>query len=313
MLRYVLTRIFWMVFTFFLIVSLVFIITRMAMQIPWPPFLTMREYLVITFDQYTDYMHGILTEWYWGTTQYDEPVWDFVASAMPISLRINIAVFLSYVIIGIGLGMLAAVKKDTWVDQIIGIFTMTFGSIPSFIMIFLVIMFFGFGLGWLPKIYPIGEEGLALHMGLIIPILALSGPPIATLSRLVRGELAENFNQDYLLLARVKGLNKKQILFRHALRNSITPVMPEIPNLFVLVLMNAFFVEIVYNVPGVANLFLKNIYRAGPGPHFIIDTPIITTISSFYAFMGLSIALLIDILYGFVDPTISVGSKKTPS
>jgi len=300
-----------MVVTFFLIVTVVFMVTRLAMLIPWPPFLSFRGYFQIAFEQYKDYLTGILTDWDWGMNMRGEPLWPDVHERMKLSLRINIAVFLTYVTVGIGLGMIAALKKDTLIDDAIGVFTMVFGAIPSFIMVFIVVLVFAHYLEWLPRFYPTNEDGMRRHMGLIIPVLALAGPPIATISRLVRGELVETANADYIDLAKVKGLNRRQCLLRHGLKNSITPVMPEISSLFILVMMSAFFVEVVYVIPGMARLFLESIYNESiHGPHFLIHTPTVTTICAFYALLGLSVALLIDILYGFIDPTIKLGSKK---
>ncbi|MFU8793599.1 MAG: ABC transporter permease subunit, partial [Acholeplasmataceae bacterium] len=144
-------------------------------------------------------------------------VWPLFVSKLPISLRLNLIAFIVYVPLGIGLGVLTAVKRNSATDYIVGFFTMILSAIPSFIMIFALIYIFAYVFRWLPSVYPLGSDSVIRSLkGLIIPIFALSVGPVANLSRVMRGELTEALSAEYVLLAKVKGLTKKQTIFRHA-------------------------------------------------------------------------------------------------
>ncbi len=204
-------------------------------------------------------------------------------------MNINLIAFALYLPLGILLGTIAAVKKNSWFDNVISFFTMIFSSIPSFILIFGFIMLFGYVLSWWPPQSPsvLADASMKLK-GLAIPVLVLSFHPMATITRSLRGELIETLSSDHLLLARAKGLNFRQLLFRHTFRNSLVPVIQLVPATFLLVLTNSFFVEIVYGIPGLAGLFMDSIYQPMMDTgYFFIDTNTIMPISAFYAAIGL--------------------------
>lgn len=119
-------------------------------------------------------------------------------------------------------------------------------------------------------------------------------------------------NSDHLLLARVKGLNKRQLVSRHILKNSFVPLLPEIPSAFLFALTGSFFVEIAYHVPGVAELFYDSLLSIGPfGVHYIdIDLNVMMIILCFYTLIGLVVILAVDISYRWIDPRILMGSSK---
>jgi oligopeptide transport system permease protein len=217
------------------------------------------------------------------------------------------------VVVGSLLGFISAIKQHTFVDHIIGMFTMVFGSIPPFILMFPLVVILGYRLEWLPyrgatDTDPISQQLLAL----VIPIIALSGPAIAQLSRMLRGELVEATNSDYMILAKAKGLSTKQAFFKHALRNSLVPILPEIPSLFIVVLMNSFFIERVYRLNGMANWFLNSMYSSFlDSGYFYVYAPTAILISLFYTAITLVTLMIADILFVIVDPRISLGKRQT--
>lgn len=313
MFRYIIVRIIWMFFVLFLIISLLFIVTKLAMCELWSLPHPLQDDVPMVIAEYIKYIKGIFTNWDWGYSVDGEPVWDLLLQKIPISLKINLIAFIIYIPFGIIIGIISAVKRNTKTDFIIGCLTLIFSSIPSFILIFILIYVFGYCLHWLPPIYPSKISGFMNRLGgLIIPIIALSVGPVADLTRLVRGELIETLDSEYILLVRAKGLNKRQAIFRHALRNSLVPILPKIPSTFVYVLCGSFFIEIIYNIPGIANLFLDSLFRPFlfNSKYLFIDIYVVVIIGAFYSVLSLISALLVDISYGIIDPRIKMGSKK---
>jgi oligopeptide transport system permease protein len=313
LIKYILKRLVWMVITLALILTLVFIITRTSMILIWMPRQPFMDALMSAITQYVSYLEGVVTRWDWGLSRHGKDVWELFFTKLPFSMNINLIAFAIYLPIGVLLGTIAAVKKNSWFDNVISFLTMIFSSIPSFILIFAFIMVFGYVLKWWPPQSPsVLADGALKWKGLAIPVLVLSFQPIATLTRALRGELVETLNSDHLLLARAKGLNFRQLLFRHTFRNSLVPVIQLIPATFITVLTNSFFVEIVYGIPGLAGLFLDSIYQPMMDTgYFFIDTNTIMPISAFYAAIGLVAALVVDVAYVFIDPTMKIGSKRT--
>lgn len=160
--------------------------------------------------------------------------------------------------------------------------------------------------------YPVEAHSFSERiLGFVIPVFAFSAVLIASFTRLVKGELSETFGQDYLLLAKTKGLNRRQVIQRHALRNSAVAVMPELSTAFIAVLTSSFFIEIIYNVQGVANLFLESLFRPFLDFNVVnIDTNTVVVIGFFYSAIALVISLMSDLLYALIDPRMKIGRKK---
>ena len=196
------------------------------------------DYYKVALSNYKVYIFKIIRLGDWGTDINGDPVWDVLLDRVKISLKINLYALVSYTAIGIFLGFIAALKKGTIVDKIITIFTVILGSIPTYIMMFLLIIFVGFYWNITDYQY-IPDSGIRNY---ILPVLALSLPPIAIFTRVIRGELIDTLTSDFLLLAKAKGLNKRQLMYRHLLKNSLIPLLPEIPTAFLFALTGSFFV-----------------------------------------------------------------------
>jgi oligopeptide transport system permease protein len=264
------------------------------------------------FETYKVYLMNIITNWDWGISEESEDVWDLVVRKIPITLKINMIAFFVYVPLALLLGLISSVKKNQFTDQTISIFTLVFSSIPPFVMGFALILIFGYQLGWLPPLYPVEPHSFTERiLGFFIPVIALSAAPVANLTRLMRGELLETYSSDHLLLARIKGLNNRQVIFRHALRNSIVSVMPALSFTFIGVLTWSFLLEVIYNIQGLANLFMDAMFKPYMDIHYVsIDIYTTILIAVFYTTLGLIMALIIDVLYAVVDPRIKMGHKK---
>ncbi len=261
---------------------------------------------------YFKYISGIITKWDWGISTSKEPVWETFLLKIPYTLRINLLALVIYTTLGVLLGIIAAINKNKLIDNFISGIIMLFSSMHSLILIFLLMVVFGYSLGWLPTIYPADTAPInAIRLAYVIPIIALSLLPIAEITRMTRGELTEALDSQYMLLARIKGLKKRQLIVKHGLRNSMISIMPVIITTFVSVMMNSFFVERVYAIPGLANWFLKSLVVPHLDTYVLkIDPFVVVMICAFYSALSLVFSLIIDILTCIIDPRIRVGSKR---
>ena len=135
--------------------------------------------------------------------------------------------------------------------------------------------------------------------------------PVSRLARLVRDELVEGFETEFFLLARTKGLSTRQCVVRHLLRNSITPILPEILTIFFIILNGSFFVELTYGVRGVGYWLFHDVFDPIFDVYYInFNEKAVVLISAFYSFLGMFAILLLDLSYSIVDPRISIGHTK---
>lgn len=254
-------------------------------------------------EQYGLWLQNIVTRWNWGVSSTIQPganAMDIIAFRLPTTVKINVVAAVISVPLGILLGIWAALKKGKLTDRIISIGIIAIVSLPSFVLISLLLLAFH---KVLPERWPIAGASLPIVIqGYIIPVLAMSLGAIAGYGRFVRGELAEVMSSDYLLLARTKGLTKTQSITRHALRNAMVPVLPSILAEVISVLGGSPILEGMYNIPGIGGLFIDAISKKDYNV-LMVDMAIFTTI-------GLLASVILDISYGFLDPRIRMGEKK---
>ncbi len=318
MARYILWRLVWSAILLAFIFTLVFFVSSMTMLRYWgrPPYDLHQEFS-FTVTRFMDYVHNIITEWNWGTRAgtYPEPVWDYAWRHMVVTVRLNMLALGIYLPVSIILGTFSALKQNSLFDKTVNTFVMLFGSIPHFILMYLLIIALAIRNRWLPYNFPGFEtpDTSRMILGLVIPMIALCMPAILRLSRLVRGEFIESQHDDYLLLCKTKGLTGGQALRRHAFRNSVVPIMPELTPTFLLVLGGSFFVEMIYGVNGAARLMFHSVLTSCPSGGWCpqINIPMTMAMTMFYASFGLGFALLVDLIYPIVDPRIKIGAKPT--
>ena len=260
--------------------------------------------------QFFIYLKNIVTEWDWGTSwyiQFREPAWDLLTGRLLPTVLVNVYSLIPSIIIGILLGIYAAIKKNKWQDSLISTMVMVFVSVPAYVYAFLVQYFLYFKLGWLPlQVYSLADAGGSwfsakmLH-SMIAPVLALSFGTIAGMCRFTRAELTETLTSDYMLLARTKGLTRAQATSRHALKNAMVPILPMIISSFVGILGGSFIIEQIFAIPGVGQLYLQSIS--------LFDYDVFMLDCVFYVFIGLLNGIIVDLSYGFIDPRIRMGEK----
>lgn len=259
--------------------------------------------------QYAIFLRNVFTRFDWGfcTTMgaYLQPVTSYIAGQLPATIYINILSLILSLPLGIGFGIIAAVNKHKWQDNALQVFIMFFISVPAFVYAFLLQYFLGFRLNLFPLIMKSGTDYFTWDMlhSVIMPVLALSFGPIAGTMRLVRAELTETLTSDYMLLARTKGLTKKQATVRHAFRNSMVPLLPSFLADFLSILGGSMIIEQIFAVPGIGKTYLTSIMNK--------DYSVFLACSMFYVIIGLAAGIVMDISYGFIDPRIRMGADKT--
>jgi oligopeptide transport system permease protein len=319
MLRYAIKRIILIFITLFVILTLSFILMQLTTSFQQRiTVYRMSDMENITMEDAEAYgrLHGWddpipvkLFNWYGGIIKGDWGVsvvyevgqnpWVILTRFIPFTISINIWALLISIPFGLLFGIIAALRKNKPLDYIISVLVIIFISVPSFVLVtFMMINASEVGL---PTQFRAAD--IANWRDYIIPVIALSIGPIASLTRYTRAELTEVLTSDYLLLARTKGLNRFQSTVRHALRNSMVPIVPLIISNFIGIMFGSLIVERIYGVKGVSGLLLYAINETNP------DHDLAMAALAFYTIINLSTALIVDLMYGVVDPRIRMGAR----
>lgn len=235
-----------------------------------------------------------------------QPVGKTFLKMLPNTMLVNVYSIVLSIPLGIILGIVAALKKNKWQDQVISTGIMILISVPSFVLAFLLQYIFYFKLGWFPALMASTDKygwfSWTTFKSIIMPVFALSLGVIAGFARVTRAELTEVLTSEFMLLARTKGLTKRQAIFRHALRNCAVIIVPAIMGEFIGILSGSLVIENFFSIPGVGGLYLAAV-NSKDYNFFMIE-------SAFYTFIGLFAGIIVDISYGFIDPRIRMGGGK---
>ena len=215
-------------------------------------------------------------------------------SRFAFSARLGLQALAFALIFGIPLGVLAALKQNTWIDYIALFISTTFVAVPTFISGLLLLIIFAVGLGWF-KVIPDWNDPIRPW---ILPTLTLGMSTMAFITRLTRASVLEVKRQDYVRTARAKGLADLAVNTRHILRNAVLPIVTIMGPLLAGLITGAFFTELIFQIPGMGNVLLTSIGKR--------DYSMIIGLALFYSFLLTSGNLLVDLAYGAVDPRISV-------
>ncbi len=257
-------------------------------------------------EQYFLWLRNIFTEWNWGLSRTVKPnvsAMKIIIDRLPVSMSLNVLSVLISVPLGIVLGIVAALNKNKPVDHVISTLVMVFISIPSFILITFSVWVLGYQLRWLPTSWANPTDPTeAKVLSYIIPVFALSFGSICGYCRFVRAELCEVMESEYLLLARTKGLTKRQAIIRHALRNAMVPIVPAILAEFIGILGGSTILERLYGIPGIGGLFYDALQKE--------DWNVLFVDMTFFTSISLVAGVFLDLSYGLIDPRIRMGAKK---
>ena len=200
-------------------------------------------------------------------------------------------------LVGLLLGLVAALNRDTIWDSLATVISVIGVSVPSYVFALALSFQFGFKLHWFPMLYSTKE---ALNAS-VLPSIALSMFTLASIARFTRSEMVEVLDSEYMLLAESKGLSGRALLFRHALRNALIPIITVLAPLIVDLMTGSLVVEKIFAIPGVGSLLVNAIQSN--------DYNVVISLSFIYSAMYIAIMLAVDILYGIIDPRIRLAKE----
>lgn len=247
--------------------------------------------------QYLSYMQSLVT-FDFGPSIKDpnRTVNELLARGFPISFELGIITILVAVISGIILGTLAALRHNKIIDYAAMAFAVIGISIPNFVLATLLIQQLAVNV----NLFPPATWKSPMHM--VLPVLALATGPMAIIARLTRSSMLEVLTQDYIKMARAKGIKPMRIVLRHALRNALMPVVTIMGTLLAGILTGTFVIEKIFAIPGMGKYFVDSINNR--------DYPVIMGTTVFYSAFLIFMLFLVDIIYGILDPRIKLHKKE---
>lgn len=310
MAKYLIKRVIYLVITLFIITSLTFFLMKFLPGTPFQNEEKLSDEQRVILDekygldqpipvQYANYMASVVQGDLGVSFQFDnQPVTKLLINRMGPSLQLGFQAMFIGTIIGILLGVLAAMFQNTWIDYGSTFLAVLGKSIPSFVFAALLQYIIGVKLEWLPVA---SWDGFSSS---IMPTIALAIFPVATAARFMRTELIEVFGSDYITLAKAKGNSRMEVSFKHAIRNGLIPLVTVLGPMAVGLMTGSMVVEQIFAIPGIGEQFVKSIQTN--------DFPIIMGTTIFFAFLLTVIILIVDILYGIIDPRIRLqGGDKS--
>ena len=244
-------------------------------------------------EQYVTYLRDIVTKFDFGpsTKQRGRQVTDIIADGLKVSAKLGVIAAALALVMGIVLGAVAALRRNKLIDKIIMVITTALVSMPSFIMGSLLLILFA--VKW--KLLPANG---ATSQGLILPVITLSLSPMAYITRLTRSSMLDVLGQDYIRTARAKGVPGVRIIFGHALKNSLIPVITYVGPMLAYIVTGSLVVEKIFSVSGIGRAFVNSINNR--------DYPLIMGTTIVLASLIVVMNLISDILYKVVDPRITL-------
>ncbi|MGM9940772.1 MAG: ABC transporter permease [Bulleidia sp.] len=224
-------------------------------------------------------------------------VMEMIRGPLGVSIRIGAQGFLLGSVVGLLLGIAAALNHNSWIDSLCSAISIVGVSVPSYVFALLLAYFVGFKLNWAPILYntnnPLGSS--------ILPTIALAMFPIANVSRFTRSEMIDVLNSDYIALVQAKGVREKDLIFHHALRNALIPIITVMGPMLVNLLTGSMVVEKVFAIPGIGMLMVQAITGN--------DYNVVIACAFVYSALYIIMMLIVDILYGVIDPRIRVAKE----
>jgi peptide/nickel transport system permease protein len=231
----------------------------------------------------------------------NQEVWPLLLSDLPVTVSLAIGAAVIWVLMGVSFGVISALRRGTILDRAVMIFALGGVSLPIYFTGLLALAIFVYGLGWISGAgyTPFTEDPLAWFRGLILPWFTLALLFAATYARLTRANMLETLGEDYIRTARAKGLGERTVITKHALRSSLTPLVTVFGLDLGALLGGAVLTEAVFNLRGLGYQALTGIRQN--------DLPIILGVTLFAAFFIVICNLIVDLLYGVIDPRVRLG------
>lgn len=254
--------------------------------------------LIVQYKNYlVNYAHGDL-----GVSlkmQEGTPVKDilFGQGKFTLSIKLGIASLIVAIVLGIPLGCMAAYKRGTWIDGLLRVFTTVGVAIPSFVLAATLLIVFAVKLQWLPTL----SGSLPNWQSYIMPVISLSFYDVCYIAKLTRTSMLDAINQDYIRTAKAKGVKNKWIVIKHALRNSLIPVITFLGPLTAFIVTGSFVVETTFSIPGLGKYFIDGVINR--------DYTVIMATTFVVSVLVIVMNLVVDIAYKIVDPRITLSSS----
>lgn len=299
---YIIKRILLAILTIWVVITITFFVMR---AVPGGPFLgekAMSEAATAALEakygldkplmeQYLTYLHDVVTKFDFGPSlkQRGLMVIDIIMDGFKTSAKLGVIAAVGALIVGVVLGAVAALRRNTILDKAIMVITTAFVAMPSFIMGSLLLVVFAVQLGVVPA------NGTTTQ-GLILPVITLGLYPMAYITRLTRSSMLDVLGQDYIRTAKAKGVSGWKIIFGHALKNSLIPVITYFGPMLAFIVTGSMVVEQIFAVPGIGRQFINSIINR--------DYTMIMGTTIFLATLVIVMNLVSDILYKIVDPRI---------
>ncbi len=301
MLKFIVRRIFWTIPVLLVVIFLTFMLMR---QVEGNPFRrteravpeSVQRNLERKFNldkpwwqQYLLYVKGVATfDFGPSLVLRGQDVNDIIKTHFPTSIQLGLFAFLFAIVVGVPLGVVAALKQNTWVDYTAMFFSNVFHAIPSFLVATLLIYFVALKADLLPT------SGWTSWEHKILPTIALGFAPMALFARLVRGTMLETLQQDYVRTARAKGLRYRRVVGLHVLRNSLIPVITAAGPLLGFIITGSFVIELIFNIPGIGQYYVTAVTAR--------DFSVVMGLTVLLSVIIIVANLVVDILYGVLDP-----------
>ncbi len=296
-----------MVIALFIIISVTFFISKLLPGTPFAddkltPEIRAQLYAKYGLDQpvyvqYFKYMANVAQGDLGNSFYYESrSVTQMILQRLPVSMFIGIQAVIFGLVIGMVLGIVAALRHNTLWDTLAVVIAVLGVSIPSFVLAPLLQNVFGLRLGWFPIAF------FESWIYSVLPSLALSVFVVSTVARFIRTEMLEVMGQDYITLARSKGLSGLAVIVRHVLRNALIPLVTVMAPLTIYIITGSLVIELIFAIPGVGLLFVQSIQ--------VNDYSMILGTTIFFSVLFILALLIQDILYGIIDPRIRVAGAK---
>lgn len=309
MFKYIVKRFMFMLLTLFIVVTATFFLIRLMPGSPFNDDQLSKEQIEVLeenyglneglFTQYTKYMGNILKGDLGQSFQTKKDVTTLIAERLPTTVKIGTQALLLGSCIGILIGVLAALKRNTVWDYASTVVAVLGISVPSFVFAILLQSTLGVNTEFFSVVYSRNHPFISS----MLPTIALSVGVIATIARFMRTELIEVLGSDFVLLAEAKGIKTRSVIFKHAIRNALTPVVTIVGPMTVGLLTGSTVIERIFSVPGVGSLLVDGILTN--------DYFVIVGVAMFYSILYLLALFIVDILYGVIDPRIRVAGGKS--
>ncbi len=310
MLRYASLRILGAIPTMLLVIAVAFLLVRAAPGGPFDSERVLPAAIEANIErayhldeplpaQFIRYLGGAIKGDLGPSFRYrDYTVSELIAQALPVSMRLGALAMLLAIVVGVGMGLIAALRKNTVLDRLITGATMLGISVPIFVVAPLMVLVFAVLLNWLPASF----VGSTSADRLLMPVIALALPQIAYIARLTRASMIDVMSSDFVRTARAQGLKTLTIVRCHALKPALLPLLSYMGPAIAAVLTGSIVVEQVFSIPGIGQFFITGAENR--------DYTLVLGITIFYAAIVIALNLVVDLLYGFLDPQVHLSTTS---